>query len=309
MSMMLRAFVHTGSPLLVTPAAIICRAPLGLGSAYAVTQLNVLASPVRRLTEQDQIIDAIVDARIIRTVFQPIVHLESATVIGFEALSRGPAGTGLEAPVALLAAAERVGRRVELDWLCRVQALQMAADAGLPAELTWFVNVEQAGLAAACPPALMATFSTTLQRLRVVFEVVERRDGTSMSALMRGSEQARRDGCGIAMDDIGVDSRALAMLELLHPDVVKLDLSLIQSPLHATGRSIAAAVRAYTARTGAVIVAEGIETIAHAHRAKRLGATHVQGFGYGRPGRLPASVPAPGHLALRRRHPALLAAQ
>jgi EAL domain-containing protein (putative c-di-GMP-specific phosphodiesterase class I) len=274
-----------------------------------VTQLNVLAPPVRGTTAQDRIIDAIIDARRIRTVFQPIVHLESATVIGFEALTRGPAGTELEAPVALLAAAERVGRRVELDWLCRVQALQLAADAALPAELTWFVNVEHAGLAATCPPPLMATFTETLARLHVVFEVVERRDGTSMSALMRGSERARRDGCGIAMDDVGADSHALAMLESLRPDVVKLDLSLIQSPLRATGRSIAAAVRAYAARTGAVILAEGIETIADAHRAKRLGATHAQGFGYGRPGRLPVTVPAPGHLALRRPHRALLAAQ
>ena len=47
-------------------------------------------------------------------VFQPIVDLDAGTVVGFEALSRGPAGD-LHTPDRLFAAARSAGRLAELD--------------------------------------------------------------------------------------------------------------------------------------------------------------------------------------------------
>ena len=38
-------------------------------------------------------IESVIADRAVRTVFQPVVHLASKAVVGFEALSRGPAGT------------------------------------------------------------------------------------------------------------------------------------------------------------------------------------------------------------------------
>ena len=43
--------------------------------------------------------------QLVRTVFQPIVDLDTGAAIGYEALSRGPAGGGLESPAALFGAA------------------------------------------------------------------------------------------------------------------------------------------------------------------------------------------------------------
>ena len=43
--------------------------------------------------------------------------------MGFEALSRGPRGSGLESAHELFAAAEQHGLQVELDRLCRKRAL------------------------------------------------------------------------------------------------------------------------------------------------------------------------------------------
>ena len=40
---------------------------------------------------------------------------------------------------------------------------------------------------------------------------------------------ARAEGVGIAIDDVGADPTSLAMMPLVRPDVIKLDLSLIQS--------------------------------------------------------------------------------
>ena len=65
--------------------------------------------------------------RSIRTVFQPIVSLETGRVLGYEALSRGPAGTTYEQPALLFEAARQTGHLWELDSLCRLQALECLA--------------------------------------------------------------------------------------------------------------------------------------------------------------------------------------
>ena len=77
----------------------------------------------------------------ITTYFQPIVELDTAAVVGYEALSRGPAGP-LQRPDLLFDAARAGGRLTELDELCRRTALTSAVDAGIFAPSTLFVNVE-----------------------------------------------------------------------------------------------------------------------------------------------------------------------
>ena len=68
-------------------------------------------------------VDAVIDHQLVRTVFQPVVHLATGSIAGFEALSRGPAGSTLESPLALFDAARAAGRLGELDWLCRSRAM------------------------------------------------------------------------------------------------------------------------------------------------------------------------------------------
>ena len=57
-----------------------------------------------------QDIHAVLDARAVTPVFQPRVDIASGQVLGYEALSRGPAGTPWETPAALFAAARAAGR-------------------------------------------------------------------------------------------------------------------------------------------------------------------------------------------------------
>src|SRR6185503_18799856 len=81
----------------------------------------------------------------------------------------------------------------------------------------------------------------------------------------------------------------------LQPDVVKLDLSLVQQRTRGEHARIVAGVLAYAEETGAAVLAEGIETEEHLHRAVSLGATLGQGWYFGRPAPLPPGTPAPAH--------------
>lgn len=90
----------------------------------------------------------------VRAVYQPIVDLTDGSLVAFEALARGPAGSALESPAALFASAREAGHEAELDWLCRATAFRGALQARLPASTTLFVNAEPRWLTTACPPQL-----------------------------------------------------------------------------------------------------------------------------------------------------------
>jgi len=68
-----------------------------------------VVEPAVEAAEQ-AVLERLLAERAVRTVFQPLVSLDSGQVLGYEALSRGPAGTAPERPDLLFAAARR-GRR------------------------------------------------------------------------------------------------------------------------------------------------------------------------------------------------------
>jgi hypothetical protein len=104
---------------------------------------------------------------------------------------------------------------------------------------------------------------------------------------------------------VGADVRSLALMPLLRPDVIKLDLRLVQDQPTTEVAEIVNAVNAQRERTGAVVLAEGIETEEHLETARALGATVGQGWLFGRPGPLAAPAAAPSR-PLRMAEPAPL---
>jgi hypothetical protein len=96
--------------------------------------------------------------------FEPIVHLETAQVIGYEALTRGPARTELSNPVQLFHEAESAGLLFELDCLCRKLALEQASV--LPRGKMLFLN---------CLPTAIGDPNLRAEGLRKVLENYELR--------------------------------------------------------------------------------------------------------------------------------------
>ncbi|MEO7327760.1 MAG: EAL domain-containing protein [Minicystis sp.] len=227
----------------------------------------------------------------IRSVYQPIVCLDDGEVVAYEALARGPRGTRLEAPDVLFAVARDSGLLAELEWSCRTAALEGALEAALPASSALFMNVEPGLLGLPAPASHLRILGEARRRLRVIVEITERAITHRPTDLLRALDEAREHGWGIALDDVGANPESLALLPLIHPDVIKLDMALVQgAPSRATAQ-VLSAVLAEAERTGATILAEGIETLEHVETALALGATLGQGWFYGRPGPLPTVVP------------------
>jgi EAL domain-containing protein (putative c-di-GMP-specific phosphodiesterase class I) len=220
-------------------------------------------------------VDAAVRGVGLAPVFQPIVSLPDGAVIGFEALARWPALQGLD-PLTVFARAKATGRVDQLDRMCIDTAITAALDNGLGRDALLCINCEPTSV------RIRRTEDETLARghenLQLMFELTERSLLEHPQTLLHKVAALRHDGFSIALDDIGAHPDSLALLDIVAPDVVKLDLGLVQSQPNDYRVRTLAAVLAHHERTGAVILAEGIETDEHLEQALALGATLGQGY-------------------------------
>jgi EAL domain-containing protein (putative c-di-GMP-specific phosphodiesterase class I) len=250
------------------------------GMPPAATAPSLLSGPLARLLRRGEV----------RALYQPIVDLDDGTPVAYEALARGPQGSPLESPLDLFAAARDHGLVAELDRACRRAAIAGAHAAGLRTPQTLFVNIEPATITGL--DALLGLADDLRDDLQVVVELTERALTDRPAEVLAAVAALRAHGCGIALDDVGVDQRSLALMPFVAPDVIKLDMSLIQqrgaSP---SAARVLNAVAAEVERSGAVLLAEGIETEEHLARARAVGATLGQGWLFGRPGALPSGRP------------------
>ncbi|MDQ2699866.1 MAG: EAL domain-containing protein [Actinomycetota bacterium] len=245
---------------------------------------------------------SIVGDRRIQAQYQPIVDLDSRAVIGWEALARGPQGSALEFPDRLFGVARQLGRTSELDFACQAAAIEGALAAGLGDNADLFINIEPRNDPAEVPEYLLETYRRALGQLRITVEIRERELAARPADLVAAADQLRAlPGWGIALDDVGVDPRSVGLIPLVEPDVIKLDMSFLHEPMSRTKARAAHAVFAEAERTGAKVLAEGIEDEQQLQYAIALGAQLGQGWFFGRPGELHPEVAVTGGTRRRNR--------
>jgi EAL domain-containing protein (putative c-di-GMP-specific phosphodiesterase class I) len=217
-------------------------------------------------------------------VFQPIFELRDYGVVGYEALARPLDGSS---PEELFAAAREQGCLAEVDHDCRAVALQAAAEAGLTAPFALFLNADAGALELDLPD--LPHSGPTL-----VMEITESALTERPEVVLRTLTALRTIGWGVSLDDVGADSRSLAVMPLLYPDVIKLDLRLLAERDPADVARVVTAVGAEAERRRATVLAEGIDSDAQLAMARAAGATLGQGFYLGEPAPLPDPLPTPG---------------
>ncbi|MBV1853648.1 sensor domain-containing phosphodiesterase [Catellatospora tritici] len=237
--------------------------------------------------------DAVISRAALYPVFQPVVDLSTGDTVGYEALIRGPSGTAFATPERLFRQGAKAGRLAELDWICRAAVCRAAIASCLPPHIPLFVNTEPAALRTPAPAQLAETFQAAARQLQVVVEISARSLAEDPAGLLAAISGVRESGLRVVLEDVGDDS-ALAMLPLLSPDVIKFDRAIVQDRTTPTVSAVVNAVLAEAERTGATVVAEGIESEQHLATARSMGATLGQGWFFGRPEPLPDELPAQG---------------
>lgn len=223
----------------------------------------------------------------ISTIYQPIVKMDgSGSLLGYEALSRGPAGTQFEQPLVLFALAEEADLMFELDRVCRRMAIRNAK--GMPKGRVLFVNtlpssIHDPQFRGKSLRGFLA--DVELEPKRLVMEITEHLALESLDQLQKTLDHYRDLGVQIAVDDVGTGHANLESILKLKPAFIKIDISLVrgvdESPLK---RELLRALAALSDQIGAQMIAEGIETAGEAQAVTELGVGYGQGFLYARPG-------------------------
>jgi EAL domain-containing protein (putative c-di-GMP-specific phosphodiesterase class I) len=230
----------------------------------------------------------------IRALYQPIVEIDTGVTVGYEALARWP---GLDVTPDTAFSLATIGGYLEaLDWACHRVAVEGALDARLGRDLGLFVNSEPSSFAKDLPAGFDQLVSRARRELRPVIEITERALTESPAQLLRACRTIREMGLGLALDDVGAVPESLALLPVIAPDVVKVDLRAMWAWSAADRAHFMTAIAAYAERSGGIVVAEGIESERHVRQARVLGATLGQGWYFGGAGPFSAQIPT-GRLA------------
>lgn len=227
----------------------------------------------------DQGIDAASAGVGLMPVFQPVVSLPDELVIGYEALARWPMAPTMTAPN-VFSFAKATRQADVLDQQCIEAAVRAALASELPRDSLLLINTEPAvpHVSRADNPAL----DEACERFQVAFEITERNLLSHPQALLDKVAAIRDDGIAIAVDDVGAHPDSLAVLDIVGPDIVKLDMTMVQNSAQRDKASTLTGVLAHHERTGALIVAEGVETDEDLEQAMAVGADLAQGFRFGR---------------------------
>jgi EAL domain-containing protein (putative c-di-GMP-specific phosphodiesterase class I) len=217
------------------------------------------------------------DPEDLTVVFQPIVDLASATVAGYEALSRFP---GTAAPEVWFAAAADAGLGAQLEALAISRALEWLPD--LPTGTFLTVNVSPHLLTSPMVAGVLAA-QPTLQG--VVLELSAHRPVDDLPALRAQAAALRGRGAVLAIDDAGSGWSNLQQLARLGPQLVKLDRSLVAgADTDPVTMAQAEMIGTFAGRVGARLLAEGITAAGELAAFARLGVPLAQGWLLGRPG-------------------------
>jgi EAL domain-containing protein (putative c-di-GMP-specific phosphodiesterase class I) len=210
---------------------------------------------------------------------QPIVDLASGEVVGAEALARFTAADGgAIATESCFHDAHALGLGTELE-LAAVR-LALSSHDRLPDGLYLAVNASPQLLGGDELLALLAEHD----RRPLVIELTEHQAVEDYLALVRSLDALREHDVRVAIDDVGSGFSSFRHVTRVNPDILKLDRSLVMGidddPVR---QSLAAAIVAFAANVGAVVVSEGIESEAELACLRELAVGLGQGFFLGRP--------------------------
>lgn len=217
----------------------------------------------------------------IKMAFQPIVDAGDRSIFAYEALVRSTEGG---------AAAEVMGRLrhdqlYRFDQTCRVKAIETAMRLGLKEKLSinFFPNAVYEP-ATCIRLTLEAAQRFGLPADRLIFEAAETERVLDQAHLQKIYRDYQSRGFLTAIDDFGAGYAGLSMLTEFRPDILKIDMMLIRGiDQDSVRETIVSATLRIAEALGALVIAEGVETVGEYRTLRALGVSLFQGYLFGRP--------------------------
>ena len=238
------------------------------------------------MTAEPALIRSVIAERKVRLVYQPVVNLHTHEIFAHEALVRTDA---YASPPALFQAAVDAGLVGELGRMLRDESVKNCPNS------TLFINIHPAELN---QPYLVQPDDPIFTHTEDVYiELTESVPLSHFKLCNQILSEIRGKGIYLVVDDLGAGYSNLKYIVDLHPRVVKLDRELIagirrRTRLHTLVKSIVK----MSVELGALVVAEGIETVEELSAILETGAHFGQGYLLARPAFPPPTVNWPDNL-------------
>ena len=225
--------------------------------------------------------DRLIREREVTAYFQPLISLQDATLIGYEALARSTV-PGLENPGLMFQTAQMVSREVELSLICRQRAMEGAQQLAPGSRI--FLNTHPLESPSVDLIPSISILQKKYPNIPIVVEIHEGavHDERTMSDI---AKSIRDMGAELAYDDFGAGQARLVELVKVPPDYLKFDMCLIRNidKADAQQRRMLKMLVDMANDIPTITLAEGIETAEEAEACRDLGFHLAQGYYFGKP--------------------------
>ena len=218
--------------------------------------------------------------------YQPIVHLSTTEVVGFEALMRWRhPERGWVPPNVFIPLAEKSDLILELgafalhEAVTAASAWRNAPDSDAEPYVTVNFSARQFH-----DPGLLALVKSELEASglpadRLIIEITEGVELVEIADTLNMIDQLTQLGIGVALDDFGVGFSSLSYLALLKPLIIKIDQSFVRPAIESIhAERLLETIVSLGHNLGMTMLAEGIETQAQLDRLRELHCSLGQGF-------------------------------
>jgi len=212
--------------------------------------------------------------------YQPVVSLSRKAIIGYEAFVRTMDAV-LPGPAQLFEAASRLGRLRELGLQIR-RAISQSAEPLSEAQRL-FVNVMPYEVMD--DDLLSPNGSLSAIASRVVLDIADRNRLAKLVDLEERTRALSKVGYRFALQDFAISEGDVAPFLAIHPEVVKIDRTLVQGiDRNEVSYNLVSQLLEVAGALGLKAVCMGVETAAEASTLKSLGADLMQGYYFAKPG-------------------------
>ncbi len=228
---------------------------------------------------------SIIASNNLKSVFQPIVSLQTGDVIGYEALTRGPLDSKYINPEMLFEEAKTHDLLWDLEILCRSNAIKTFSSHN--SDKLLFVNVDPAVLK---DEHFIKGFTKdiltehNISPLSLIFEITEKTSIDNYKNFNEVIDYYKSQGYKIAIDDVGTGYSGLSTIAKTRPNYIKMDMSLITNVTRDNfKKAIIKSFVEFANTTNTKIIAEGIEDVCDLYTLIEIGVHYGQGFLINRP--------------------------
>lgn len=215
--------------------------------------------------------------------FQPILSLQTQKIIAYEALGRWVRnGKAQSLGPFFHDSSTGDADHLRIDRLLRNEAMRRLVESDTNAKL--FINLKPSWIYRMYQETgelstLRLIAKNGLDPSRIVIEITEEEFAGRLDELTAIIGMYRREGCLIAIDDIGSGYSNYDRIASIRPHILKMDLKLLRmGAIHSGYNEVMNSFSILAAEMGASLLVEGVETKHDLYHALKVGARYVQGY-------------------------------